>query len=73
MIISEAFDTMPEGWLVYGGGISNWKISQTNKAGGECNELMFYFDPSIIGTSRFASRSKSLDRKSTRLNSSHSV
>ena len=60
MIISETFDTMPEGWLVYGGGGSNWKISQTNKAGGECNELMFYFDPSVIGTSRFASRSKSL-------------
>ena len=60
MIIKETFDVMPSGWLVYGSGMSNWRISQTNKAGGQCNELMFYFDPGFDGISRIATKSKSL-------------
>ncbi len=61
-LLRETFDatTLPSGWLVYGPGSGNWKISTTNKAGGDCNELMLYFDPSFNGTSRLVMKSVNL-------------
>ena len=46
--------------MVYGIGTPNWRISLTDRAGGECNELMLYFDPGFNGASYFAYKSKSL-------------
>ena len=62
ILIRETFDStdMPKGWSVYGPGGSNWRISQTNKAGSECNELMLYFSPGFEGTSRLVAKSKNL-------------
>ena len=61
-LLRETFNstTLPSGWLVYGPGSGNWKISTTNKAGGDCNELMLYFDPSFNGTSRLVMKSVNL-------------
>ncbi|MBR5147470.1 MAG: hypothetical protein IKW54_07595, partial [Bacteroidales bacterium] len=41
-LVKETFDStkLPSGWSVYDSGTPNWKISLTNRAGGECNELM---------------------------------
>ena len=62
VFVKENFDstTLPQGWMVYGIGTPNWRISLTDRAGGECNELMLYFDPGINGASYFAYKSKSL-------------
>ena len=62
VFVKENFDstTLPQGWMVYGIGTPNWRISLTDRAGGECNELMLYFDPSFNGASYFAYKSKSL-------------
>ena len=62
VFVKENFDstTLPQGWMVYGIGTPNWKISLTDRAGGECNELMLYFDPGFNGASYFAYKSKSL-------------
>ena len=61
-LLRETFDSMslPSGWLVYGPGTSNWRISQTNRAGSECNELMLYFDPSFNDISRLVMKSVNL-------------
>jgi hypothetical protein len=60
--VKESFDStkLPQGWLVYGSGTPNWRISLTDRAGGECNELMLYFDPGFNDVSYFATKSKSL-------------
>ncbi len=62
VLVKESFDStkLPSGWLVYGSGSPNWRISLTDRAGGECNELMLYFDPGFNDVSYFASKSKSL-------------
>ena len=62
ILLKETFDetSLPQGWMVFGQGGGNWRISQTNKAGSECNELMLDFDPSITGTSRLVTKSVSL-------------
>ena len=62
VLVKESFDStkLPQGWLVYGSGTPNWRISLTDRAGGECNELMLYFDPGFNDISYFASKSKSL-------------
>ena len=61
-ILKETFDsmTLPQGWMVYGPGTPNWKISQTNRAGSECNELMLYFDPGFNNISRLVMKTVSL-------------
>ena len=61
-LVRETFDStkLPNGWLVYGPGSTNWKISQTNKAGSECNELMLYFDPGFNDISRLVTKSVNL-------------
>ncbi len=61
-LVRETFDStkIPSGWLVFGPGSSNWRISQTNKAGSECNELMLYFDPGFNDISRLVMKSVNL-------------
>ena len=56
-LFEETFDgnTIPEGWSVAGLGSSNWRISETNTAGGSANELWLYYDPTFNGLSRFVS------------------
>ena len=62
ILLNETFNStsLPSGWLVYGPGSNNWKISLTNRAGSECNELMFYFDPAVNGISRLVTKSMNL-------------
>ena len=62
VFIKESFDStkLPSGWIVYGTGTPNWKISLTDRAGGECNELMLYFDPGFNGVSHLAFKTVSL-------------
>ena len=62
ILLNETFNStsLPNGWLVYGPGSNNWKISLTNRAGSECNELMFYFDPAVNGISRLVTKSMNL-------------
>lgn len=54
MFVNESFNGsgMPEGWTISGMGVGNWSISSTNKAGGEANELMLYWNPNFNGISR---------------------
>ena len=61
-LVKETFDStkLPSGWSVYDSGTPNWKISLTNRAGGECNELMLYFDPGFDGISHLAFKSVNL-------------
>ena len=61
-LVKETFDStkLPSGWSVYDSGTPNWKISLTNRAGGECNELMLYFDPGFDGVSHLAFKSVNL-------------
>ena len=65
VLVKESFDStkLPQGWLVYGSGTPNWRISLTDRAGGECNELMLYFDPGFNDVSYFATKSKSLQKE----------
>ena len=48
-IINETFDSaeMPEGWYFTGEGAKNFKISTTNNAGGDPNELYFMSSPIV--------------------------
>ena len=48
--LNESFDgdSWPEGWTVSEVGKDNWSISKTNKAGGDANELKFYFMPPVL-------------------------
>ena len=48
--LNESFDSdeWPEGWTTSVVGKENWSISNSNKAGGEPNELKFYFMPPIF-------------------------
>ena len=48
--LNESFDSdeWPEGWKVSEVGKDNWSISKSNKAGGEANELKFYFLPPVL-------------------------
>ena len=47
--LNESFDSAewPEGWTISEVGKDNWSISNSNKAGGEPNELKFYFLPPV--------------------------
>ncbi|MDD2197497.1 MAG: choice-of-anchor J domain-containing protein, partial [Bacteroidales bacterium] len=56
-VVYEMFDgaTIPEGWTTQGLGLTNWSIVTTAKAGGDANELKFYWSPLITGTSYFVS------------------
>ena len=53
ILLSESFDTQatPAGWEVYGGGINNWHVQNTNRAGGTPCELEFFWEPEFEGTS----------------------
>ena len=48
--LNESFDSAewPEGWTISEVGKDNWSISESNKAGGEANELKFYFLPPVV-------------------------
>lgn len=48
-IINETFDSpnMPEGWYFTGEGSDNFKVSTTNNAGGDANELYFKSSPIV--------------------------
>lgn len=48
-IINESFDSpnMPEGWYFTGEGAENFKVTTTNNAGGDPNELFFKSSPYI--------------------------
>ncbi len=50
--LNESFDgeNFPEGWRCSDAGKENWVISQSANAGGEANELMFYFMPPLFNT-----------------------
>ena len=53
--LNESFDKggFPEGWSKSAIGKENWKISGTNMAGGEANELQFFYMPPLFNqTSR---------------------
>ena len=52
--INEHFDgtSIPEGWSAAELGLSNWRISETQNAGGNANELLLYWSPQFNGTSR---------------------
>ena len=54
ILIRETFDTteMPEGWSTSDTGSENWIISETNKAGGEANELKLNPTPQSVGLVR---------------------
>ena len=54
VLLRETFDSMslPEGWTTSEGCNENWTISETNRSGGEANELRFKKEPTAIGTSR---------------------
>ncbi len=57
VIFEETFDgsTLPSGWSAAGVGTSNWRISATNNAGGEANELHLSWSPQFNGLTRFVS------------------
>ena len=54
VLINESFDSteMPEGWTVMGEALTNWKISNTNMAGGSANEIKLGWNPQFDGISR---------------------
>ena len=54
--VNETFDgaDIPEGWVTYGLGTENWRISSTNYSGGDGKELMLAYSPDFEGTSRIA-------------------
>ncbi|HCY01020.1 MAG TPA: hypothetical protein DG754_12845, partial [Bacteroidales bacterium] len=56
-IIYEMFDgaELPEGWTTMGLGLTNWKAVNSNKAGGDANEIELSWFPSFTGASYFAS------------------
>ena len=56
--LRETFDSasLPEGWTVTDTGADNWKISETNNAGGEANELMLSPTPQAAGITRIITK-----------------
>ena len=62
ILLRETFNSMsaPEGWLTSDNSIDNWSISETNKAGGEANELKFSPEPKANGTSRIITKAVNL-------------
>ena len=52
--LRETFDSseLPQGWTITDTGSENWKISETNNAGGEANELMLSPTPQAAGITR---------------------
>ena len=54
VILRETFDSMhaPLGWTTSDNSTDNWSISNTNRAGGEANELKFNSNPKAVGVSR---------------------
>ena len=67
VILRETFDSMsiPEGWTTSDNCTDNWSISNTNRAGGEANELKFSANPKAIGASRFITTPVNLSNIST--------
>ena len=62
IIIRETFDstTMPSGWSTTDNSTDNWGISETNKAGGEANELKLSPNPQAVGIIRVITKSVDL-------------
>ena len=54
VVLRETFDStsLPTGWTTTSNSTDNWTISQTNRAGGEANELKFNTNPKVSGASR---------------------
>ena len=54
VILRETFNSIsaPTGWTTSDNSTDNWTISNTNRAGGEANELKFNNNPKSVGTSR---------------------
>lgn len=54
ILLRETFDSnsLPEGWTTSDTGADNWVVSETNKAGGEANELKLNATPSAVGITR---------------------
>ena len=53
-LIQESFDgsSLPSGWTTAGVGTSNWKVSATQNAGGQPNEIDLGWSPQFNGISR---------------------
>ncbi len=74
VLINESFDSaeMPEGWTVMGVALTNWKISNTNMAGGEANEIKLGWNPQFDGITRLVANPLDLtDVKSLKVNIDH--
>ena len=74
VLINESFDSaeMPEGWTVMGEALTNWKISNTNMAGGSANEIKLGWNPQFDGISRLVANPLDLtDVKSLKVNLKH--
>ena len=74
VLINESFDSaeMPEGWTVMGVALTNWKISNTNMAGGEANEIKLGWNPQFDGITRLVANPLDLtDVKSLKVNLNH--
>ena len=55
VVFYEDFSAGLDAWTVMGEGSENWKIVQTNKAGGTVPEVSMVWSPSFLGTSRLVS------------------
>ena len=62
IIIRETFDstTMPSGWSVTDNSTDNWGISETNRAGGDANELKLSPNPQAVGFIRVITKAVDL-------------
>ena len=62
IILRETFDsaTMPSGWSVTDNSTDNWGISETNRAGGEANELKLSPNPQAVGFIRVITKAVDL-------------
>ena len=62
IILRETFDstTMPSGWSTSDNSTDNWGISETNRAGGEANELKLSPNPQAVGFIRVITKSVDL-------------
>ncbi len=62
IILRETFDsaTMPSGWSMTDNSTDNWVISETNKSGGEANELKLNPAPQAVGIIRIITKSVDL-------------
>ena len=67
VILRETFDStsLPTGWTTTSNSTDNWTISQTNRAGGEANELKFNTNPKVSGASRIITNPVNLSGMTT--------